>query len=144
MVYFEDFGTTLDVSFDEIGAFMEFDEHLNFHAEDVRNFSVVETAGPTVVIAYERRIDGVWKKSGTRMVSFPPYCSFIEEIEGDLAGSRWVLLHRPDGAKTRVEAFGDIQCKGKSPDQTRKFWQATMEKVHNEDLAALRKFRDRR
>jgi hypothetical protein len=144
MVYFEDLGTTLDVPFEEMGAFMEFDEHLAFHAEDVRNFEVVESTGPTVVITYERRIEGNWKRSGTRMTSFPPYCSFIEETEGDLAGSRWVLLHRPDGAKTRIELFGDIQCKGKSPDETRKFWQATMDKTHSEDLAALRRFRDRK
>ena len=144
MVYFEDIGTTLDLPFDQMKAFMEFDEHLGFHAEDVRNFEVVEAAGPTVVIRYERRIDGRWGRSGTRMTGFPPFGSFIEEIEGDLAGSRWVLLHRPDGAKTRVELFGDIQCKGKSPEQTLRFWQATMDKTHSEDLAALTRFKARK
>jgi hypothetical protein len=144
MVYFEDLGTTLDIPFEEIGSFMQFDEHLNFHAEDVRNFELVESNGPTIVIRYERRIDGKWNRSGTRMTGFPPYCSFIEETEGELAGSRWVLLHRPEGAMTRVELFGDIQCKGKSPEETREFWQATMDKTHREDLAALRRFRDRK
>ena len=140
MVYFEDTGTTLDVSLDELESFMESDDHSSTHSDDVRNFEVVDTAGPTIVLTYERKFDGQWKKSRTRVTSFPPYCRWIEEIEGVFAGSRFVGLHRPDGAKTRVDLFGDIQCKGRSPEETRTLWLDVLGKAHDEDVAALRKF----
>ena len=144
MVYFEDTGATLDIPLDEMESFLDSDEHSSTHSEDVRNFEVVETIGPTIVLTFERMVDGHWKKASSRIASFPPYCRFIEEFEGDFAGSRFVVVHRPDGAKTRIDLFGDIQCRGKSPDQIRKYWQATLDKAHDEDTAALRKFRDRK
>jgi hypothetical protein len=144
MVYVEDMDTTLEIPMDELERLLESDEHSSAHSDDVRNFEVLETTGPTVVLTYERKLDGQWKRSGTRVTSFPPYCRWIEEIEGDFAGSRFVVIHRPDGAKTRVDVFGDIQCKGRSPEQIRTLWLDTLVKAHAEDLAALRKFRDRR
>jgi len=144
MVYFEDMGTTLDITFDEIGTFLESEEHSSAHSDDVRNFKVVENAGPAIVLTYERRFEGTWGRSSTRVTSFPPYCRCIEEIEGVFAGSRFVGLHRPDGARTRVDVFGDVQCKGKSPEQTRKLWLDILAKSHDEDVAMLRQFRARR
>ena len=144
MVYFEDLGTTLDIPLDEMESFLESTEHSSAHSDDVRNFETVETNGPTVVLAYERKFDGKWSKLRTRMTSFPPYCAFVEEIEGVFAGSRFVVVHRPDGAKTRVDVFGEAQCKTKSPEQLRTLWLNMLAKAHDEDLATLRKIRDRR
>jgi hypothetical protein len=143
MVYFEDVGATLDIPLEEMESFMESDEHSTVHSEDVRNFAVTETAGPMIVLTFERMIEGQWRPSRSRVTSFPPYCRFIEELDGEFAGSRFVVTHRPDGAKTRVDLFGDIQCKGKSPEEVRKYWQSTLDKAHDEDMAALRKFRAR-
>jgi hypothetical protein len=143
MVYFEDMGTTLEIPFDQMGAFLESEEHGAAHSDDVRNFEVVESTGPTIVLAYERKFDGQWRRAGTRVTSFPPYCRCIEEIEGDFAGSRFVVVHRPDGPRTRVDVFGDVQCKGRSPEQIGKLWLETLAKSHNEDVAALGKIRDR-
>lgn len=144
MVYFEDMGTTLDISLDEIGPFLESDEHASAHSDDVRNFVVVESSGPTAVVSFERRFDGQWVKSRTRISSFPPYCRFIEEIEGPFAGSRFVGIHRPDGTKTRVDLFGDVQCKSRGPDQLRALWLDMLARAHDEDVATLRNFRERR
>jgi len=142
-MYFEDLGSTLDIPLEEMESFLESGEHSSIHSEDVRNFAVAETLGSTIVLTFERMIDGQWKPSRSRVTSFPPYCRFIEETEGDLAGTRFVVVHRPEGAKTRVDLFGDVQCKGKSPEQIRKYWQSTLDKAHDEDRAALRKFRGR-
>jgi hypothetical protein len=144
MAYFEDMGTTLNVSLDEMESFLESEEHSSAHSDDVRNFEVVETAGPTIVLTYERKFDGQWTKSKTRLTSFPPYCRCVEEIEGVFAGSRFFVVHRPDGANTRVDVFGDIQCQGRSPEQIRKLWLDILAKGHDEDVAKLRKFRERK
>ena len=144
MVYFEDLGTTLDLPLDEMESFLESAEHSVAHSDEVRNFETVETNGPTIVLAYERKLDGKWSKSKTRMTTCSPYGAFIEELEGVFAGSRFVVTHRPEGAKTRVDVFGDIQCKTKSPEQLRALWLDMLAKAHDEDLATLRKIRDRR
>ena len=144
MVYFEDLGTSLDISLDEMESFLDSEEHSSVHGDDVRNFEVVESSGPTIVVTFERKFDGEWRKSRTRLTSFPPYCRFVEELEGVFAGSRFVGVHRPDGAKTRVELFGDIRCTLRSPEQTRALWLDILAKSHEEDLAALRQFRDRK
>jgi hypothetical protein len=144
MVYFEDMGTTIGAPLEELESFLEWDEHSSAHSDDVRNFEVAENFGATIVVTYERRFDGQWKKSRTRLTSFPPYCRCVEEIEGDFAGSRFVVVHRPDGAKTTIDVFGDIQCKGRTPEQIRKLWLDILAKSHDEDVAMLRKFRDRR
>jgi hypothetical protein len=144
MVYVEDMGTILDISFKDLESFLESEEHSSTHSDDVRNFQVVETSGPTVVLSFERHLDGRWKKASSRITSFPPYCRCIEEVEGVFAGSRFVGIHRPDGERTRVDLFGDIQCKGKSPEETRTLWLNMLAKSHEEDLASLKRFRDRR
>jgi hypothetical protein len=144
MVYVEDMGTILDVNLKELASFLESEEHSSAHSDDVRNFQVVETSGPTVVLTFERNLDGQWKKSSSRITSFPPYCRGIEEFEGDFAGSRFVSIHRPEGARTRVDFFGDIQCKGKSPEETRTLWLNSLAKAHAEDVASLKRFRDRK
>jgi hypothetical protein len=144
MVYFEDLGTVLDLPLNEMESFLESAEHSSAHSDDVRNFETVETNGPTVVLAFERKFDGTWGKSRTRMTMFPPYCAFVEEIEGVFAGSRFVVLHRPHGAKTQVDVFGDAQCKSKNPEQLRAIWLDMLAKAHDEDVATLRKIRDRK
>jgi hypothetical protein len=142
MVYVEDMGTVIEASLTELESFLESEGHSSTHSDDVRNFRVVETSGPTVVLTFERNLDGRWKKSSSRITSFPPYCRWIEEIEGDLAGSRFVSIHRPEGARTRVDLFGDIQWKGKSPEETRILWLNLLAKTHEEDVASLKRFRD--
>jgi hypothetical protein len=144
MVYFEDMGTTLEIAFDELGSFLDSEEHSSAHSDDVRNFERVDTAGPTIELTFERKFDGQWKREHARVMSFAPYCRCIEYVEGDFAGSRFVGVHRPDGARTKVDFFGDIQCKGRSPEQIKKLWLDILAKSHEEDVAALEKFRERR
>ena len=143
MVYFEDLGTVLDLPLEEMESFLGSAEHSSAHSDDVRNFEVVETNGPTIVLAYERKLDGTWGKSRTRMTTFPPYGAFVEEIEGVFAGSRFVVVHRPEGAKTRVDVFGEAHCKTKSPEELRSYWLDMLAKAHDEDVATLQRLRDR-
>jgi hypothetical protein len=144
MVYFEDLGTTLDMTMEELQAFMESDEHGAAHGDDVRNFEVVENSGPTMVLTYERKFDGQWKKARTRITSFAPWVRCIEELEGDFAGSRFVGVHRPHGSKVQVDLFGDIQSSTRAPDKLRELWLQILAKAHDEDLATLRKFREKK
>jgi hypothetical protein len=144
MVYFEDVETTIDVPFEVLEAFMDSDEHGPAHSDDVRNFEVVENTDNVIVLTFERFLDGQWKRSKSRITSFPPYCRFVEELEGQFAGSRFVGIHRPEGTKTRVELFGDVQSQGKGPEETHESWMKMLAKSHAEDMAALKLYLDRK
>ena len=143
MVYVEDLGTPLEIPFDQLEPFLDSPEHEAAHRDDVRNFVVVENAGPKVVVTYERKFDGEWGKSSTRMFSFPPHCVCVEELEGVFAGSRFVGIRRPESGGTRIDLFGDIQCKLRTPEETRTLWLAILAKSHQADVAALGKYRAR-
>lgn len=144
MVYFEDMGTTIDVPLGELETFLQSREHSSVHSDNVRNFEVVEQSDASLVLAYERRFDGRWRKSRTRMTLFPPYCAWLEELEGDFKGTRFVLVHRPDGKKTRVDVFGDVQCGSMDGEKLRKYWLGLLVKAHDEDELALRRYRARK
>ena len=143
MVYFEDLGTTIDIPFDQLDGFLDSPEHGAAHADDVRNFEVVETHGSTIVLPFERKFEGRWGTSSSRIASFPPYCVCVEEIAGVFAGSRFVGIRRPDGSATRVEVFGDVRCEGRTPEELRALYLGILAKSHEEDLVALRTYRAR-
>lgn len=143
MVYFEDMDTPFDISMDELGSWDDSPEHASVHSGAVRGFEVVETSGPSIVVTYERMFKGLWGRSRTRITSFPPYCRFIEELEGEFAGSRFVGVHRPDGKRIRIDIFGDIESRSMSGEPLRKYWLEVLASTHTEDVAALKKFRSR-
>ncbi|HZY92671.1 MAG TPA: hypothetical protein VFG07_07900 [Thermoplasmata archaeon] len=143
MVYFEDLDTPFDISMEDLPSWDDSEEHAAAHAGAVRNFEVVETAGSAIVVTYERNIRGVWQKARTRVTSFPPYCRFIEELEGEFAGSRFVGGHRPDGTRMKIDIYGDIQSKTMTGETLRKYWLEVLATSHAEDVAALRAFRKR-
>lgn len=143
MVYFEDMDTPFEVSMEGLAGWDDSEEHAAAHSGSVRNFEVVENAGASIVVTYERNIGGVWQKARTRVTSFPPYCRFIEELEGEFAGSRFVGLHRPDGPRIMIDIFGDIQSKSMSGEALRKYWLDVLATTHDEDLSSLRRFRSR-
>jgi hypothetical protein len=69
-VYCEERGTTLDIPLDRMESSLESEEHSSAHSDDVRNFEIVETTGATIVLSYERKIDGRWSRAGTRVTSW--------------------------------------------------------------------------
>ena len=143
MVYFEDMDTPFDVSGEDFASWDDSEEHANAHSGAVRNFEVVETAGPALVVTYERSILGEWQKARTRVTSFPPYWRMIEELEGEFAGSKFMVARRPDGSRIKIDVYGDIQSTSMSGEELRKYWLGVLATTHDEDLSSLKKFRDR-
>jgi hypothetical protein len=143
MTYFEDTGTILDASIEQVWEYLASERHAPAHAGSARNFEVRETVGSTSVIWGERLVDGQWKPFLTRSTDFPPFCVCNEEVEGDFAGSKFVLLYRPQGKVTLVDVYGDIQARTLPPAEAHRRFLATLQAAYEEDAAALREFRHR-
>jgi hypothetical protein len=142
MVQFEDTGTLIDVPLHRLEEFLNSDEHGSTHDHAVRNFTVREKVGPTTVLAYERTLKGgPWTPSVTRLSEFRPLCVVVEDLEGDLAGSKFVAVYRSEGERTRIDLFGDIRSPRWPEDEAKQIFLDTLAEAHAEDVAALERYR---
>jgi hypothetical protein len=141
MVYFEDTGTLIAAPIEFVWEYLTSPQHGPAHAKSARHFAVRETVGATSVVAAERFLDGQWKPFVSRSTDFPPFCVCNEEIEGDFAGTRFVLLYRPVGGQTQVDVFGDVQSKVFPPEVAKRRFLALLDAAYLDDVPVLLELR---
>jgi hypothetical protein len=141
MVYFEDTGTLIAAPLEFVWEYLVSEHHGPAHAKSARHFEVRETIGATAVIAAERFLDGHWKRFVSRSTDFPPFCVCNEEIEGDFAGTKFVLLYRPVGGQTQVDVFGDVQSTEFPPEVAKRRFLGLLEAAYLDDLPVLLELR---
>lgn len=143
MVCFEDLDTPLEVSLEGYVSWDDSDEHAAALSGVVRNFEVVETVGPAIVVTYERKVTAARHRARSHVTSFPPFARFVGDLEGECAGSRFVVAHRPEGRRIRIDVYGDVQSKTMRGEPLRMHWLEVLTKTHEVDRLALSNFRDR-
>jgi hypothetical protein len=141
MAYFEDLGSTIDAPIDVVWAYLTSEGHGAAHAESARNFAVRETVGATAVIAAERKLDGRWSTFVSKSADYPPVCICNEEVEGDFAGTKFVLVYKPDGARTRVDVYGDVRSAVLPPETAKAKFLELLAGAYADDVKGVRAFR---
>jgi hypothetical protein len=141
MVFFEDTGAVLDAPIDRVWKYLTSPEHGPAHAGSARNFEVRETIGRTAVVAAERRHRGSWSKFVSHSTDFPPLCTVNEEVEGEFAGTRFVVVYRPEGNVTRVDVFGDVRSPVYAEVEARRLFLELMQGAYEDDEKAIRLLR---
>jgi hypothetical protein len=141
MTYFEDTGTVIDAPIDDVSRYLVSEHHGAAHSSSARNFEVKETAGASGVIAAERFLDGRWSPFLGRSTDFPPFCVCNAEIEGDFAGTKFVLVYRPEGRRTRIDLYGGVRSNVFDAETARRKFLRLLEGAYDEDAAAMRKCR---
>ncbi len=144
MTYFEDAGSVIPIPIDTLPEFLASREHGDAHAHDVRNFRVLKTEGPTTTLSFERLREGRWFAAASRVTEFRPFCVCIEEVKGTYAGTRFVILYRRTGKRTRVDVYGDVQSKVYPASVAKRLFLRALEGAHREDLLALLAWRKKR
>ena len=139
MTFFQDTGTLLDASIDEVWTYLASERHGPAHAKSGRNFRVTEEVGSTATIFAERRVNGTWRPFLSRSTAFPPFCICNEEVEGDFAGTKFVLLYTPEGSQTRVDVYGDVRSPIYAPDEALRRFRQLLDGSYEEDVAAMAK-----
>jgi hypothetical protein len=140
MVYFEDLGSTIEAPIEVVWEYLESEQHGDAHSARARNIKVREAAGPTSVVSGEHLDHGTWSPFCQRATEFPPLCTCIEELEGDFTGTRFVLLYRPEGEKTRVDVYGDVQSRVLDPKTALSQFLKRLESAYDDDLAGITEF----
>jgi hypothetical protein len=75
------------------------------------------------------------------MTFFPPDGTMLEIVEGPGKGTKQTHTYIPDGKRTRVVVSGDFKIAGLDDETTRKVVLDSLERIFNEDNAALQEFR---
>jgi len=140
MTYFEDTGNIIDAPIELVWAYLSSEHHGPAHAGSARNFDVKETVGSTAVISADRLMNGRWARFVSKSTDFPPLCICNEEVEGDFAGSKFILVYRPKGNQTQVDVYGDVRSSGMDPNTARAAFLKLLEGAYLEDVLAIAKF----
>jgi len=141
MVYFEDTGTIIDAPVWYVWEYLESEHHGPAHSKNARNFQVKETVGSTALVSAERYLNGKWSTFVSRSSDFAPFCVCNEEIEGDFAGTKFVILYRPKGNLTQIDVYGDVQSSVFDLDQAKEIFLKLLENAYLDDVAVISELR---
>ncbi len=135
-VYFEDRGTVLDATLDEVWDFMLTDRefHPRAHRNSLRRMRWRDVSGITGEGACEVRRGGRWTKMRFRVTTIRPFIRVSEEFGGRYDGQKMVFLYSPRGRKTVVDVFV------LAPEGLEEEIRQTLVEAHEEDLPMLREF----
>jgi hypothetical protein len=141
MVFFEDTGAILDAPTDVVWRYLGSPDHGPAHARNVRNFRVQETVGPTSLISAERLLHGHWSAFLSKSTDHAPLCVVNEEVEGDFAGTKFVVVYRPENRATRVDVYGDVRSLRFSEAEAQRVFLELLQAAYEDDETAIRALR---
>jgi hypothetical protein len=137
MVYFEDTGTVIDAPVGFVWDYLESEHHGPAHSKSARNFQVQETVGSSTLVSAERYLNGKWTKFVSRSTDFAPFCVCNEELEGDFAGTKFVIIYRPQKDRTRIDVYGDVQSAVFGLDEAKAIFLKLLENAYLDDVAVI-------
>ena len=88
----------------------------------------------------ERNVGGSWVKVVNRLTILPPLGIAFEALEGPFAGSKFVYIYTPLGAKTGIAVYGEYASPQIPAGQLEGAVRASLEEGFNEDAPAIRGF----
>ena len=139
MVHIEDLGSQFDAPIDAVWRFIQSpDDHGQSHTNR-RSVEGGPDAEGGMRLSWEQNVQGKWVKVVNRVTMFPPVAMMVHSIEGPLAGSKFLMYYRPNGAKTGVNVVGDFHSAMIPPAQLEPMVLASLEEAYNEDNASLRR-----
>jgi len=138
MVYFEDTGSVIEAPIEFIWEYLTSEHHGPAHAATGRNFKLREIIGATALVSAERLLDGRWSPFLTKSTDLPPLGIQNEEVEGEFAGTKFVLIYKPDGTRTRVDVYGDLRSNVYPLEVAREKYLRLLAGAYAEDVAAIR------
>jgi hypothetical protein len=141
VVFFEDKGAIIDAPIDYVWQYLSSEAHGGAHSGNARNFELKETIGATSLVSAERKLHGSWSSFVSKSTDYPPVCIVNEEVEGEFAGTKFVLVYTPEGNVTRVDVYGDVRSKVCAPDQAKRLFLELLQGAYEDDAAQIRKHR---
>lgn len=139
MVFVLDEGSVFKAPLDKIWRFNQA-EREHYHPS-FKNLQVGQE-GQSIVFTFDSVApDGKTVKRKSKLTALPPVGSFIEELEGQFAGSKYLNYYIPKGNKTGITVVGEWTSPTIPADKLKKAVLNSLETVFKEDTANLEKFK---
>jgi hypothetical protein len=145
VVYVRDEGSVFEEPIDTVWRYLleGGEQHTAAHQESSRFLNAKVISPNCAELTAERRIDGRWSRFVSRTTHYAPLAVANEELEGDLAGSKFVLVFTPQRRRTRVDMFGDFHSETIPANRLERVVLGWFEGSFNEDVPALKSFSGR-
>src|SRR5438309_7340762 len=106
MVFIKDEGSVFDAPIDVMWKYIQSPAHGQAH-RSIRNRQTQPAGENTQLASMERNVGGTWVKVVNRLTILPPLGIAFEALEGPFAGSKFVYIYTPLGAKTGIAVYGE-------------------------------------
>ncbi len=140
MVHIEDLGSHFDAPLETVWKYLQSPEDHGPSHTNRRNVQGTPDGPNGMRLSWEQNVQGNWVKVSNKVTMFAPVAMLVDSVEGPLAGSKFMMYYRPDGAKTVVNVVGDFQSPVIPPAQLHAMVLASLEEAYNEDNASIRRF----
>jgi hypothetical protein len=111
MVFVKDEGSTFDAPIDVVWKYIYGGPDHDAAHKTTRNPKFEKVSDITFIYGSERLLRGKWAPDRMRITMAPPISVVTEWLEGVLAGSKMVYVYSPQGAKTRIDVYGEFTSK---------------------------------
>src|SRR2546427_12729908 len=139
MVFIKDEGSVFEAPIDVMWKYIQSPAH--GQAPRAIRKGQTHPAGENPQLAsMERNVGGSGVKVVNRLTILPPLGIAFEALEGPFAGSKFVYIYTPLGAKTGIAVYGEYTSPQIPAGQLESGVRASLEEGFNEDAPAIRGF----
>lgn len=140
MVHIKDEGSHFDAPIETVWKFLQSPPDHGASHQGQRHAQMTPINEHSFIVSMEQDMGGHWVKVANRITIFPPLAMSIEVIEGPMAGTKMVNIYTPKGGKTGIDVYGDFTIAQVPPAQIEGAVRENLQKVFDEDTAAIRAF----
>ena len=139
MVYIEDEGSEFDAPIEKVWKLAQSEQ---YHNHSFQQNPSVTMQGEHPVLSFDVKTpEGRTVRNSIKLTPVPPLGTFLEYVEGEMAGSKAFNYYTPKGNKTGVTVVGEFVSKSIPTEQLRKMVMKNLETSFNEDQANLKKLK---
>ena len=139
MAHIEDLGSQFDAPIETVWKFINSPPDHGTSHTGRRNVKGEPAGENQMRISWEQEVEGKWVKVDNHVTMFPPVAMLVHSKEGPLAGSKFMMWYKPNGAKTGVNVVGDFHSEMIPPAQLESMVLQSLAEAYDEDNAAIRR-----
>lgn len=138
MVYLKDEGSEFEAPIDFVWKYIFGGEGHDSSHKTTRNPTFKKVSDITIEYGSERLLRGKWAPDRLRITMVEPISVATEWLEGALAGSKFVYVYSPHGAKTRIDVYGEFTSKSLPPEEVEAAAREFLESEFNADAPVIK------
>ncbi len=138
MVYLKDEGSEFEAPIDFVWKYIFGGEAHDGAHKTTRKPKFKQVSDITIEYGSERLLRGKWAPDLMRITMVPPVSVTTEWLEGVLAGSKFVYVYKPKGARTAIDVYGEFTSKTLAPEEVEAAAREFLESEFRDDAPVVK------